>query len=334
MLALYSYVSTLLMLFITIAIVQFCDIFLVTKTFTINFIMRLTEKPGLTRETFLAVRQSCLAIAECASYLLEQRKFCFVLLGQLQSDSLESRFGWFRQMSGGNYYVSVKQVVNSDRKIRAICLLRYSSFTVADIDNAISERTDQISDKDSSLQDALISNLIITADPSESDLNILYYVAGAMSRSVLHCNHCNSCKDVITDDKPLQPLEADASVSSTFLDEINRGGLTRPSEYAFNLTVSCWRVYETLKANKDSMSLLLQANCLRDVFVRVVEQCVVDDEPLVAENYCMKNHDVKTLLVHRFVNCICKNLVKELSSDRDSRVAGNKRKIGKLSGNS
>jgi hypothetical protein len=85
-------------------------------------------KPGLTRETFLALRHTCLALADCATFLIDCLGFKFVLLGQLQSDSIESRFGWFWQLSGANYFVSMRQVVESDRIIRALSLLKFSKL--------------------------------------------------------------------------------------------------------------------------------------------------------------------------------------------------------------
>ena len=57
----------------------------------------------LTRETFLALRHTCLALADCAAFLLDRLGFNFVLLGRLQSDVIESRFGWLRQLPGANY---------------------------------------------------------------------------------------------------------------------------------------------------------------------------------------------------------------------------------------
>ncbi len=38
-------------------------------------------KAGLTREMFLALRQTCLALADCAAFLLDHLGFNFVLLG-------------------------------------------------------------------------------------------------------------------------------------------------------------------------------------------------------------------------------------------------------------
>lgn len=83
---------------------------------------------GLTKETFLALRQTCLALADYSAYLIDRLGFSYVLLGSLQSDAIESRFGWLRQLSGANYYISMRQVMESDRKIRALSLLKFSNF--------------------------------------------------------------------------------------------------------------------------------------------------------------------------------------------------------------
>lgn len=60
------------------------------------------DKPGLTRETFLALQHTCLALADCAAYVIDHLGFN----GNLQSKVIESRFGWLRQLSGANYYFS------------------------------------------------------------------------------------------------------------------------------------------------------------------------------------------------------------------------------------
>ena len=54
---------------------------------------------GLSKETFLALRHTCLAVADCASYLVDRRGFKYVLLGHMQSDAIESRFGWLRRIT-------------------------------------------------------------------------------------------------------------------------------------------------------------------------------------------------------------------------------------------
>jgi len=81
---------------------------------------------------FLAVCHTCLSLADCTSYLLDKLGFTCVLVV-----AIKSRLGWLRQLSGANYFISVKQVVNSDRKIPAPSLLKFSGLSVKAINAAI-----------------------------------------------------------------------------------------------------------------------------------------------------------------------------------------------------
>lgn len=42
----------------------------------------------------------------------------YILLGKFQTDCLEDRFGKYRQLSGAQYHVSIRQVYESERKLR------------------------------------------------------------------------------------------------------------------------------------------------------------------------------------------------------------------------
>ncbi|MCP4492437.1 MAG: hypothetical protein GY820_34780, partial [Gammaproteobacteria bacterium] len=66
----------------------------------------------------------------------------YVLLGSFQSDHLESRFGWYRQLSGANYYISVKQLIESERKIRALSLAIFSTRSIKEMDKIL-EKVDE-----------------------------------------------------------------------------------------------------------------------------------------------------------------------------------------------
>ena len=41
-----------------------------------------------------------------------------MLSSKFQTDSLEARFGQYRQFSGGNYHVTTKQILEVEKKIR------------------------------------------------------------------------------------------------------------------------------------------------------------------------------------------------------------------------
>jgi hypothetical protein len=63
-------------------------------------------------------------IALCR-YLNDDLKFQYILF-QFQTDALEPRRP-FRQMSGGNYHISVMQVLESERKLKMLSVLKLKS---------------------------------------------------------------------------------------------------------------------------------------------------------------------------------------------------------------
>jgi len=101
-------------------------------------------KPRLSKETFLALRHTCLAIADCASLLLDRHGFYCVLLGHVQSDAIESRFGRFWQLAGANYYISTRQEVEGDKKIRALSLVKFSHLSLTETDQELSASYDLV----------------------------------------------------------------------------------------------------------------------------------------------------------------------------------------------
>lgn len=87
----------------------------------------------LTRETTLAIEQTTGAFPKLVKYLLDQKGLEYVLLGKLQSDPIERRFGQYRQMAGGNFYVSVRQVCESEKNLRVRYLVKYSGFNMDEL---------------------------------------------------------------------------------------------------------------------------------------------------------------------------------------------------------
>jgi hypothetical protein len=76
-----------------------------------------SKKTGLSRETFLAAMQTTSALKELAEYLLEETCLDYVLLGKINSDPIERRFGCYRQLAGANYFISVRQFLEAEKKI-------------------------------------------------------------------------------------------------------------------------------------------------------------------------------------------------------------------------
>jgi hypothetical protein len=228
-----------------------------------------TKKSGLTRETFLALRHTCLALADCAAYLLDRRGYNFVLLGNLQSDAIESRFGWLRQLSGANYYISTRQVLESDRKIRALSLLKFSDISLDEIDDILQSENCHSQTDYGKTADDVVDALQFNLFPSASDANIVYYVSGYIARSIVRTTKCDHCKDSLVSTDPIGPIEIDDTLkysAATFMDAINRGGLSRPTDYNFLLTLHCWRVFEEIKSSAALKEQLFKTTSQRTLF--------------------------------------------------------------------
>jgi len=124
----------------------------------------------------------------------------------------------------------------------------------------------------------------------------------------------------------------DCSVAS-FLDTINRG-LARPSDYTFLLCVHCRRVFEEVRTTQVLMSKFLAATRHRSLFMSVIDRLTSSDmcgEDMIGDYFCFKGHDLRRLVVHRFFNCVCKNLVKQLTYTAAPQTQQSKRrKIDKL----
>ena len=79
---------------------------------------------GLSSQTFQCAIRTCKAIIVLVRDLFDQYpELDFILLGNICSDYLEGRFGWYRQLCGGNYYNSVIQFLQAEKTIRLRSLI-------------------------------------------------------------------------------------------------------------------------------------------------------------------------------------------------------------------
>ena len=162
----------------------------------------------------------------------------------------------------------MQQVLESDRKIRAINPLKFSANSLRDIDF---EAKSSQSSESTSLPDDIISYVTLQFEPSPSDANIIYYISGALARSCIRLLKCESCKDIITDESS-ESLEVGDKLSyseNVFLTKIDRGGLSHPSHHAVMIGVHCWKVYEDIKNNTTLRSTLYQHQNIVRFFSRL-----------------------------------------------------------------
>ena len=83
---------------------------------------------GLTKKTFTACLQSMKAMPSLAKHLLYKHGFEYVLPGKFMPDPIEGRFGWYCQENGAHFFISTKQLLQGEKKIRCLSLLQQQAL--------------------------------------------------------------------------------------------------------------------------------------------------------------------------------------------------------------
>jgi len=153
----------------------------------------------LTAETSGACQQLCEAAVGLARFLLVEKEYRYVLLGQFQSDPLEERFGWYRTLGGSNYFVSVKQVLEAEKSIRVKSLVKFSGMSLTEIKEIFSsgsceQQLETINSEADKLLNICGSKQLNFQCDEVTDANILYYISGYISHSLRKSASCDSCK--------------------------------------------------------------------------------------------------------------------------------------------
>ncbi|GBM55255.1 hypothetical protein AVEN_168397-1 [Araneus ventricosus] len=88
---------------------------------------------NLSKETQFTLQFTTKSLRDILNHIFKEYTPEYILLGKFQTDSLDARNGQYRQMSGGNYYVSCLQIFESVKKIKIVdwinWIIKKGSFT-------------------------------------------------------------------------------------------------------------------------------------------------------------------------------------------------------------
>ena len=255
--------------------------------FLISFFFSI-QQPGLTEHTSRALHQTCEAIMQMSKYLLENCGFNYVLLGKIQSDMIERRFSRIRQLSGANYYISMRQLQESDRKIRSISLLKYSQISIAEIDIIVKTKCTS-NNKLMATAEALQAELLFNILPTENDAAVIFYVTGYSCKSLVKSTRCVECKTatVATIVEYVPPLTTTMhEYANKFFDGINRGGLWKPTTELYEIGCLCWKVFAEL-CNSNLKKSFLSAENQQEIFKEIVNISYFNDDVAFRSQYCV-----------------------------------------------
>ena len=129
-------------------------------------------------------------------HLLKTKGHDYILTGNIQSDPLEKSFGRYRQLSGTNYFGSEKQFFDAEKSIRVKPLIKYSGYTMKEVSSMMVNYNVEA-------QEMLLPQPD-HAHMTQMDLDIVYYVAGFISKSVKKAVTCVACGDILAEKATLE----------------------------------------------------------------------------------------------------------------------------------
>ena len=286
---------------------------------------------GLSKETFEAARHTSAGLADLGEYLINVKKVKYFVPGKCQSDPIEGKFGQYRQMTGGNSYASVRQFVESERTLRVknLSKLNLSLSEIKDM-FSVSKQSRSESEKKiaKDIHDYLkvqLGNLPLE-NATDSDKNVIFYIAGCFGRQISMSKNCDFCKKLLLDNESQSfevldesSLPTNAQSHLEYFEQVNRGGLSVPSELNFNFCCHAWSLYNSVRKFDYCSNLLFSPNVSsRSIFLDLMHLNLKDSEKTVfLVQKCSNGHpflDISQILTQKIFNLFSKNFVSETNS--------------------
>jgi hypothetical protein len=312
------------------------------------------KKAMLSSETFMCAKQTTSTFPLLISYLLQEKGLRYVLLGKINSDAIERRFGHYRQLAGANYFLSVRQFMEAEKLIRVKALVKYSNFSMSEIKEVFASSSQKCKDE---IQRQAAELLLLLPDPidinftEEREDSIIYYIAGYIARSVMKRLKCQLCADLVCESKEAPPIrflndDSDDSAEKSkedFLQQINRGGLVKPSDLMFLFCLHVHELHKSIFGKKEVKEQFLRSNNHRAVFAQLIWEklSVQENTSNMLKAECSRGHECEPMLKQAsiaFCNCMMKNYVSELNDslhesrkrEGSKKSSPSKKKVSKL----
>ena len=210
----------------------------------------------LTKETYTAILHSCHALLELADYCLNELNAKYVLLGKFQTDCLEARFGQYRQLSGGKYDVSLRQVYESEKKIRMLSVLKLKLDS-----KEITLSNFKLDWKDFSQEtgcDSINFSVELSSEDRDSAreyIPVITYIAGYCCFAVSKKLQCDFCK--IRMENRIGDVQ---NIENSLITGMTRGRLLYPSQDIIEIVLVNYLTITSFATIMSSEVLLRSAN--------------------------------------------------------------------------
>ena len=185
----------------------------------------------LTKQTSDALIRTLKAQASLIEDLLSEG-YDYVVPRRFQSDPLEKRFSRYRQMSGGRFLVSLREVLSSERIISVSSLLKeninfWEENISADNVDIPSEFIVEIDSISAEIQETSLC---------ESSVEVASTIGGYIAKKLIKRTKCDDCKKcLVYNDNP---------DDNKYLKTLSRGKLIMPSKSLANFTCNGFAVLD------------------------------------------------------------------------------------------
>lgn len=258
-----------------------------------------------------------LYVIHLIKYILEELKSKYVLTGKFQTDNLESRFGQYREMAGSNYYVSLQQILEAEKKLRIKSILKCHSEKLGEIsikDFITQHEANKALDENVDLSVfELILDTLEVDNLSENDVKILIYIGGYCIKKL--DLSCKVCLEMFLLDEVFD-LEVD-NENYKYLKELNRGGLKFPTSIIVDILSMSFILFRKL-LSKEYEDKFIGCNDQFSVFVKL-SMLGIYASNILEKDYCTEcNAKFSTLMnkvLQIFAN-ICLNNYAKQCNDR------------------
>ena len=199
-----------------------------------HWIQEWSQSPAftLTKQTSSALVNTLQSQAMFIDELLNDG-YDFVLTARLQSDPIERRFSQYRQMSGGRFLVSLREVLNTERILCCRSLIKEDiNFWNEDLrpDSNVDEHLilEILSDRVDEIAECVLN---------DDSLEVATTIAGHIAKKLLKRSKCADCQSLLKSSN--EDLENDK-----YLHLLSRGGLFVPPKNLAEFVCSCFAILD------------------------------------------------------------------------------------------
>lgn len=253
----------------------------------------------------------------------------YVLLGKFQTDELEHRFGKYRQVAGGQYDISIRQLYESEKKLRIQSLLtlksrNYGSIYIKQFYEAAcsAEDTEEIFSFDHN-----ITVLESDIDKVRDEMPVVTYLAGYCCYITLRKIQCNLCKQNLVFDHELAVED-----NYVLIENLSRGKLFFPQDFVVQIVLCSYIIFNKIifEFEDDFLSIHNKRQFLSQYILKFILESGRLPSSFIRE--CTL-HEKKTIF-NIIITCTTNTLLKNYCRKNNNRLSKNSngRKLKTLTG--